>query len=80
LPPGLTKAVGLGWLAEQLGVPREAVLAVGDNDNDAPMLAWAGVGVAMGEASPAARAAADWIAPSVADDGAAVAIEKYVLV
>jgi HAD superfamily hydrolase (TIGR01484 family) len=79
LPPGLNKAVGLGWLAEHLGVPRAAVLAVGDNDNDAPMLAWAGLGVAMGQASPEARAAADWIAPTVEADGAAVALEKFVL-
>lgn len=77
IPAGLSKATGLAWLAGYLGVPREAVLAVGDNDNDAPMLAWAGVGVAMGNASPAARAAADWVAPSVAEDGAAVALEKY---
>jgi hydroxymethylpyrimidine pyrophosphatase-like HAD family hydrolase len=53
------------------------VLAVGDNDNDAPMLAWAGVGVALDNASPAARAAADWIAPSVEADGAAAALEHY---
>ncbi len=79
LPVGLSKATGLAWLADYLGVARTAVLAVGDNDNDAPMLAWAGVGVAMGNASPAARATADWLAPSVADDGAAVALEKYVL-
>ena len=79
LPPGLSKATGLAWLAESLGIPREAVLAVGDNDNDAPMLDWAGVGVAMGDASPAARAVADWIAPDVAADGAAVALEKYTL-
>ncbi len=79
LPAGLSKATGLAWLADYLGVARAAVLAVGDNDNDAPMLEWAGVGVAMGNASPAARAAADWMAPSVADDGAAVALEKYVL-
>jgi Cof subfamily protein (haloacid dehalogenase superfamily) len=79
LPPGLTKAVGLAWLAEHLGVPRAATLAVGDNDNDAPMLEWAGVGVAMGGASPAARAAAGWSVPSVEEDGAAVAIEKFVL-
>ena len=79
LPPGLSKATGLAWLAESLGIEREAVLAVGDNDNDVPMLEWAGVGVAMGDSSPAARAAADWIAPDVAGDGAAVALEKYVL-
>ncbi len=79
MPPGVSKATGLAWLAQSLGLGREVVLAVGDNDNDVPMLAWAGVGVAMGNASPAARAAATWIAPSVEADGAAVALEKYVL-
>ena len=79
LPAGLNKAKGLAWLADYLGVARETVLAVGDNDNDAPMLEWAGVGVAMGNGSPAALAAADWVAPSVAEDGVAAALEKYVL-
>ncbi|MEP7358551.1 MAG: Cof-type HAD-IIB family hydrolase [Anaerolineales bacterium] len=79
LPPGLSKATGLAWLAQSLGIERQAVLAVGDNDNDVPMLEWAGVGVAMGHSSPAARAVADWIAPDVAGGGAAVALEKYVL-
>ncbi len=79
IPAGLSKATGLAWLAEYLGVGREAVLAVGDNDNDAAMLAWAGVGVAMGNSSPAALAAADWVAPSVAEDGAAAALEKFAL-
>jgi len=79
IPAGLSKATGLAWLADYLGIAREAVLAVGDNDNDAAMLAWAGVGVAMGDSSPAALAAAGWVAPSVAEDGAAAALEKYVL-
>jgi Cof subfamily protein (haloacid dehalogenase superfamily) len=79
IPAGLSKATGLAWLADYLGIAREAVLAVGDNDNDAAMLAWAGVGVAMGNSSPAALAAAAWVAPSVAEDGAAAALEKYVL-
>jgi len=79
IPAGLSKATGLAWLADYLGVPRAAVLAVGDNDNDAPMLAWAGVGVAMGVSSPAALAAAGWVTASVAEDGVAVALEKYVL-
>ncbi|MBM4424713.1 MAG: HAD family phosphatase [Chloroflexi bacterium] len=77
LPRGMNKSIGLAWLAHHFGIRREEVLAVGDNDNDAEMLKWAGVGVAMGQGSPAALAAADWIAPSVADDGAAIALEKY---
>lgn len=78
-PLGLNKATGLAWLADYLHIPQAAVMAVGDNDNDVPMLAWAGLGVALDNASPAARAAADWIAPAVDDDGAAVALERCVL-
>lgn len=77
LPHGMSKAVGLAWLANYLHISREEVLAVGDNDNDAEMLHWAGVGVGMGGGSPAALAAADWVAPSVKEDGAAVALEHY---
>lgn len=77
LPPGLNKGVGLAWLADYFGLAQEEVLAVGDNDNDAEMLAWAGVGVAMGNSSPAALAAADWVAPDVGADGAAIALERY---
>ena len=76
LPPGLSKAAGLAWLAESMRIPREAVLAVGDNDNDVPMLEWAGVGVAMGGASPAARPRPTGLRPPVAEDGAAVALES----
>ena len=77
LPRGMDKTVGLQWLAEHYGLQPEEVLAVGDNDNDAGMLRWAGAGVAMGQGSPAALAAADWVAPSVAEDGAAIALETY---
>jgi len=79
LPAGVDKGCGLAWLANYYHIPADQVLAVGDNDNDVPMLQWAGLGVAVGNASPMARAAADWIAPSVAEDGAAVALEKYIL-
>lgn len=73
-----TKGAALAQLAAQLGVAREDVLAIGDHDNDVSMLEWAGVGVAMGNGSKAARAAANWIAPTIDEDGAAVAIEKFV--
>jgi hypothetical protein len=79
IPRGVSKATGLAWLAGHFHVAPAEVLAVGDNDNDAEMLRWAGVGVAMENGSPAALAAADWIAPSVEADGAAAAIERYIL-
>jgi Cof subfamily protein (haloacid dehalogenase superfamily) len=78
-PPGVDKGAGLAWLADHLAVPQAQVMAVGDQDNDAPMVAWAGLGVAMGNASSACKAAADWTAPPLSEDGAAVAIERFVL-
>jgi len=54
-------------------------MAIGDGANDADMLAWAGLGVAMGDGSPEAKAAADIIAPPFAQDGLAWAVERYSL-
>ena len=78
-PPGVSKGDALRRLAAHLDIPQPEVMAVGDQDNDATMIAWAGVGVAMGNASPAVKAVADWIAPPLEKDGAAVAIERFVL-
>ncbi|RMF27251.1 MAG: HAD family phosphatase [Chloroflexi bacterium] len=78
-PPGVSKGAALAHLAALLKVPQEAVMAIGDQGNDVTMLRWAGVGVAMGNASPEARAAADWIAPPLEADGVAVAVERFVL-
>jgi len=78
-PLGVDKGTGLAWLAAHLGVPQSQVMAVGDQDNDAPMVAWAGLGVAMGNGSVPCKAAADWIAPPISKDGAAVAIERFAL-
>ena len=77
--PGVSKGDGLRRLAAHLGIPQAETMAIGDQGNDVPMIAWAGVGVAMGGASPAARAAADWIAPPLEEDGAAAAIERFIL-
>jgi Cof subfamily protein (haloacid dehalogenase superfamily) len=78
-PTGAHKGAGLARLAKTLGIPRERVMAIGDQDNDETMLAWAGVGVVMGNGSPASKAAADWVAPSIHEDGVAAAIERYIL-
>jgi hydroxymethylpyrimidine pyrophosphatase-like HAD family hydrolase len=77
--PSVSKGHALAKLAELLDVPQAEVMAIGDRDNDVPMLAWAGLGVAMGDAPPVVRAAARWLAPPLAEDGAAVAIEHFIL-
>jgi hypothetical protein len=61
--PDASKGAALALVAERLGVPRERVLAFGDGNNDAPMLAWAGLGVAMPHARPAAQQAAAFVGP-----------------
>ena len=61
--PNVNKATALAAVAESLGASRAEVVAFGDGNNDAAMLAWAGLGVAMPHAAPSARAAADQIGP-----------------
>jgi len=60
-PDGSDKSVGLSCAIQNLGFSRAEVLAIGDNDNDAEMLAWAGIGVAIAESSPAALIRADYV-------------------
>jgi hypothetical protein len=79
LPAGMDKGHGLAWLANHLHVSQSEILAIGDSDADVPMIEWAGVGVAMGNGTPAAKAAADWVAPTLAEDGAAAAIQRFCL-
>jgi Cof subfamily protein (haloacid dehalogenase superfamily) len=79
VPKNVNKGKALAWLASYYDIPQQAVLAVGDQENDVPMLLWAGLGIAMGNAVPAARRVADWIAPPLEEDGAAVALERFIL-
>lgn len=77
--PEATKGQALAWLAERLGVPQQEVMAMGDSGNDRSMIAWAGLGVAMRNATADALEVADYVAPTVDEDGAAVAIERFCL-
>jgi hypothetical protein len=61
--PNVNKATALAEVADALGVERAQVVAFGDGNNDAHMLAWAGLGVAMPHAAATARAAANVIGP-----------------
>ncbi|MEH2321317.1 Cof-type HAD-IIB family hydrolase [Nostoc sp.] len=76
----VNKGTGVRYLAEELlGLQIANVMAIGDNFNDVEMLEYVGLGVAMGNAPPEVQAIAQWVAPSVEQDGAAVAIEKFLL-
>lgn len=77
--PTVSKGHALAFLANYYGIPQSEVMAIGDQDNDIEMIVWAGLGVAMGNASAGAKAAADVIAPPLSEEGAAWAIEKFVL-
>lgn len=72
---GVTKASGLSRVCARLGVAAADVVAVGDEVNDLPMLAWAGRGVAVANAVPAVLRAADERVPANVDDGVAVLLE-----
>ncbi len=66
---GITKGKALQSVADYLKIPMEAVIALGDNDNDATMLEAAGLGIAMENATDAAKASADDITHHHEDDG-----------
>ena len=74
-----SKGQALAFLARKLGVGQAETVAIGDQDNDTDMVAWAGLGIAMGNASAAVKAAANHITANITEDGAALAIERFVL-
>lgn len=73
------KGGALHALCTQLGITPGATLVLGDAPSDVPMLEIAGVPVVMGQAEAGMKRHGWVVAPSVDDDGAAWAIEKYVL-
>ncbi|RAX23085.1 MULTISPECIES: HAD hydrolase family protein [unclassified Actinomyces] len=75
--PGRHKASGLGVLLDHWGLVPGQVAAFGDSGNDAEMLARAGYGIAMANASAAARDAADFMAPANDDDGVLQVLEGW---
>ncbi|MDR1237021.1 MAG: Cof-type HAD-IIB family hydrolase [Propionibacteriaceae bacterium] len=72
---GVTKATGLARICDRLGIQQSEVIAVGDAKNDVEMLQWAGMGVAVENAVPEAKAAADLSIPPSDEDGWARFIE-----
>lgn len=76
----MAKDASLAALLAHLGLDRGQLMACGDGLNDRSMLAFAGVGVAMQNAEPPVKAAADYVTEADNNhDGVAEAIEKFIL-
>ena len=75
--PAANKGTALLSLAAHLGIDRSQTMSFGDQLNDLSMIVSAGIGVAMGNAAPELKAAADYITADCNADGVAAAVEKY---
>jgi len=75
--PDVTKAAGLAFLAEQIGFTRERTIAFGDGENDIELVDWAGYGVAVENAHDRVKEVADFVCPSVDEEGVAQVLEAY---
>lgn len=73
------KGSGIALLANELGIKAEEVICVGDAGNDKHMIEYAGLGVAMGNATSDIKDLADYITLSNDEDGVAHVINKFML-
>ncbi|GAA4608939.1 Cof-type HAD-IIB family hydrolase [Actinoallomurus liliacearum] len=73
---GVTKGSALATVADELGISAEDVLAFGDMPNDVPMMRWAGRSVAVANAHPEVRAAAEEVTLANVQDGVGVYLER----
>ena len=73
---GNSKAVGMDAICRHYGIPQDETIAFGDGANDIEMLRWAGIGVAMGNATDDVKEAADMVTTSVDEEGIEKAIEN----
>ncbi|MBP2076608.1 Cof-type HAD-IIB family hydrolase [Oceanobacillus polygoni] len=74
---GINKAVGLQKIADYYGIPKERIIAFGDEDNDLEMIDYAGVGVAMGNAIDELKSVSKYQTLTNEQDGIGVFLEEY---
>lgn len=72
-----SKGAAAAWLCQRLGIDATQTAAFGDGDNDLELLAFAGLAVAMANATPRALGAAGLIAPSNTEDGVAHVLQGW---
>ena len=76
---GVNKGSALHRLSAHLGIPLERIAAIGDGGNDVSMFQIAGLAIAMGNALPEVKAAADVVAPTNDAGGVAWALRELIL-
>ncbi|KOA20796.1 sugar phosphatase YidA [Clostridium homopropionicum DSM 5847] len=79
LSKGVTKGTGIQLIAEKLGIHKDDVICIGDSGNDIDMINFAGLGVAMGNATTEIKEVADFVTLSNEEDGVAHVINKFIL-
>lgn len=79
MPKNVDKATSLNRMLESIGLTREDAICCGDGFNDISMIRYAGLGVAMGNAQPAVKEAADYITATNDEDGLVQVIDRFIL-
>lgn len=79
MPLGVEKSASLALLLRTMGLFPQNLMACGDGWNDLPMIRFAGLGVAMGNAVAQVKAAADFVTADNDHDGVGLAIEQFIL-
>lgn len=74
---GINKAAALETVCDKLGLSMNEVIAIGDSLNDMAMIQAAGCGIAMGNAQPPVKKAADWVTGTNEEDGVAQALFRF---
>jgi 5-amino-6-(5-phospho-D-ribitylamino)uracil phosphatase len=74
---GINKAVGLQKIAHYYQIPKERIIAFGDEDNDLEMIDYAGIGVAMGNAIDPLKNIANQVTVTNEESGIGVFLEEY---
>ena len=74
-----TKGNGMTYVQEKLNISAKETIAIGDGATDITMFAAAGLKIAMDNGEESLKQVADYVCPSIEDDGLATAIEKYIL-
>ena len=80
IPIGGGKEKGISALLSRLGIRKEETISFGDGENDIGMLESTGIGVAMGNASEEAKAAAGYVTKDIRDDGIEHALKHFGLI